>query len=72
VHCDVKKYKLVIGRNIQVLRRKAGLSQADLSDRCGIYRTYLSRIESGDANPSLIVLVALADSLGVKPESFFE
>jgi transcriptional regulator with XRE-family HTH domain len=27
----------------------------------------LSRIESGSANPTLLVLVALADSLGVPP-----
>jgi transcriptional regulator with XRE-family HTH domain len=38
-----------------------------LASRCGIFRTYLSRIESGAANPSLGVLVTLADALGVEP-----
>jgi transcriptional regulator with XRE-family HTH domain len=43
------------------------LTQDLLADRCGIYRTYLSRIEMGQANPTLLVLVALANSLDVQP-----
>lgn len=60
-------YKEVVGKRIKELRLEAALSQEVLSERCGIFRTYLSRIESGAANPTLIVLVALAHSLGVKP-----
>lgn len=51
----------------QGITENAELSQEVLSERCGIFRTYLSRIESGAANPTLLVLVALADSLGVPP-----
>ena len=61
-------YKLIVGKRIKGLRQEAELSQEVLSERCGIYRTYLSRIESGSANPTLLVLVALADSLGVAPD----
>jgi transcriptional regulator with XRE-family HTH domain len=60
-------YKEAVGARIKNLRLQAELSQETLSDRCGIYRTYLSRIESGSANPTLVVLVALAHSLEVKP-----
>ena len=60
-------YKLIVGKRIKCLRQDAEISQEVLSERCGIYRTYLSRIESGSANPTLLVLVALADSLGVPP-----
>jgi len=60
-------YKRIVGQRIKGLRQEAELSQEILSERCGIYRTYLSRIESGSANPTLLVLVALADSLGVQP-----
>ena len=49
------------------MRLNAELSQEVLSERCGIFRTYLSRIESGSANPTLVVLVALAHSLNVEP-----
>ena len=60
-------YKNVVGSKVRALRLNAALSQEVLSDRCGIFRTYLSRIESGSANPTLVVLVALANSLNVEP-----
>lgn len=60
-------YKLIVGKRIKLLRQELDLSQEVLAERCGIYRTYLSRIESGSANPTLLVLVALADSLEVSP-----
>ena len=60
-------FKLVVCRRIKKLRAKANISQEVLAERCGIYRTYLSRIESGSANPTLVVLVALASTLGIKP-----
>ncbi len=60
-------YKLVVGKRIKTLRTKANISQELLAERCGIYRTYLSRIESGAANPTLVVLVALASTLGIAP-----
>ncbi|RFO94857.1 hypothetical protein DIC66_21210 [Rhodoferax lacus] len=49
---DVIDYKKLVGQRIRALRHSAHLSQEDLSERCGIYRTYLSRIESGYANPT--------------------
>lgn len=47
------------------------MRQEDLADRCGLYRTYLSRIENGTANPTLTMIQALADSLGVPITSLF-
>lgn len=41
------------------------MSQEVLAQRCGIYRTYLSRIEAGTANPTLKVLFGLATALNV-------
>ena len=60
-------YKKSVGNRIKSLRAKNSLSQEILSERCGIFRTYLSRIESGLANPTLVVLVALAHSLNIEP-----
>ena len=64
-------FKNVVGKKVRALRREAALSQETLADRCGIFRTYLSRIESGSANPSIGVLVALANSLSVSPHELF-
>ena len=58
-------FKKVVGKQVRRLRLQAGLTQDVLSERCGIYRTYLSRIEAGSANPTLLVLIALASTLEV-------
>lgn len=63
-HSEVD-FKKVVGKRVKTLRLKAGLTQDVLSERCGIYRTYLSRIEAGSANPTLLVMIALASTLGV-------
>ncbi len=64
---DTVNSKAIVGETIRELRRQRALSQDELAARCGIYRTYLSRIETGEANPTLIVLVALAGALMVTP-----
>ena len=55
-----------LSRQVKTYRSEAGMTQQVLAERSGIYRTYLSRIESGDANPSIGVLVALATTLNVE------
>jgi DNA-binding XRE family transcriptional regulator len=61
----------VLGRQVKRLRRENGLTQEALADRCDIYRTYLSRIEGGTANPSLSVLVGIARFLRVEIQVLF-
>jgi transcriptional regulator with XRE-family HTH domain len=60
-----------LSRQVKAFRGEAGLTQQALAERCGIYRTYLSRIESGDANPSIGVLIALANTLNIEIYKFF-
>ncbi|WAL65441.1 helix-turn-helix transcriptional regulator [Amycolatopsis cynarae] len=49
-------------------RRSPGLRRVDLASRAGISVEYLTRIEQGrDRNPSVAVLVALADALSLDP-----
>jgi DNA-binding XRE family transcriptional regulator len=47
------------------LRRRRGLSQADLAARVGIDRVSLARLEAGSTDPHLSTARALAQSLGV-------
>ncbi|MGH6637344.1 MAG: helix-turn-helix domain-containing protein [Polaromonas sp.] len=54
-----------LGLRIKQLRADYPLTQEELADRCGLFRTYMSRIESGLANPTLTVLHALAKGLEV-------
>ncbi len=48
------------------------MTQEDLAERCGLFRTYLSRIETGVANPTLTMIHALAASLKVPVTALFE
>lgn len=60
-------YKRLFGARVRELRRGCHLTQDALAEHCGIFRTYLSRIELGLANPTLLVMVALANALSVEP-----
>lgn len=53
------------GRRIRALRAVRGMTQEDLAARCGLFRTYMSRIETGQANPTLLIIHALAVCLDV-------
>ncbi|UFH28538.1 helix-turn-helix domain-containing protein [Pseudomonas sp. CIP-10] len=49
-----------------------GMSQEAFADRCGFARTYMSRIETGGANPSINAIKVLADALGVSISALFK
>jgi len=53
-----------VGRNVRQHRRRCGLSQEELAHRCGLDRTYVSGIERGRRNPTVLVLEQLAAALG--------
>lgn len=59
------------GLKIKNLRSASGLSQEAFADKCGFARTYMSRIETGIANPSLDAIETLATALGQTPEELF-
>ena len=48
------------------------MSQEAFADKCGLARSYMSRIERGGANPSLDAIEDLADALGVEVKALFE
>lgn len=54
---------LQLGERVRLLRRQVGLSQEELAHRSGMDRTYISQIERGVCNPSLIALLNVAKAL---------
>ncbi len=48
------------------IRLARGLSQRDLARVCGIPQSEISRIESGNANPTIKSLHALGSTLGIE------
>jgi transcriptional regulator with XRE-family HTH domain len=56
----------ILAKNVRILRKEIGLSQEELAFQCDIDRTYISKVERGIANPSLLVLLKIADILKVE------
>lgn len=61
-----------VGICVRRRRLALGLSQVEFAERAGFYQTYLSRIENGNANPTLNALDVLAAALGVTIFELFE
>jgi len=57
--------KRLLGARIKEIRRKQRLSQEKLAERAGISAQYISNIERGRENPTLDLLLRLADALKV-------
>lgn len=58
--------RVTVGLNVRRLRKAAGLSQEELAHRAGLDRTYVSGVERGIRNPTVLVLQDLAGGLGVQ------
>lgn len=54
-----------IGQNICTLRKRAQLRQIDLAVAVGIDCSYLSTIENGKRNPTVLLLQNIATALNV-------
>jgi transcriptional regulator with XRE-family HTH domain len=66
---DIRK---LVGSNIRRLRLAAGLTQAELAERMGVDRGYVSGLELGQRNPTIVTLWHTAQALGTKVQPFFE
>ena len=54
-----------LGANIRQLRDQKNWSQEELAERTGLHRTYISSLERGLRNPTVIVLEKIARAYNV-------
>jgi transcriptional regulator with XRE-family HTH domain len=59
-------------RRLRQSRAAAGLTQAALAERAQLAQPYLSQLERGIREPSIVTVVHLAKALGVKPGTLLE
>lgn len=64
--------KEILAENIRHLRVKAGLTQAQLSDRTGINTRHLSQLENRPQNITVDTIERLAKGLGVAPSALLD
>lgn len=62
----------LLSANIKRLREDAGLSQKALADQSGVPRPTIAHLESGQANPTLSVVLKVAAALGVGVDHLVE
>ena len=61
-----------LGRNLRRLREEKGWSQEAFADEAGIHRTYVSDLERGVRNPTIIIVEKLARPFGVTAGSLLD
>jgi transcriptional regulator with XRE-family HTH domain len=66
---EVKKR---LGARLRAIRKSKKLSQEAVALSCDLDRSYLGRIERGEANVSLINIERIAEALGVGAGELFE
>lgn len=54
-----------VGVNVRKHREERGWSQEGLAFECGLHRTYVSGVERGIRNPTVVVLQKIAKALKV-------
>lgn len=59
--------RLLVGRNVKRIRTARGLTQEELAERSGFSQQYLSDLERGRRNPTIVSLWELAQALAATP-----
>lgn len=59
---DMRK---LVGENFARIRQQKGLTQEEVSERAGFSQQYISGLEQGKRNPTIVTVYELAQALGV-------
>lgn len=70
-HTERSQHVKQIGLRIRKVREYKGLSLTEVATKCGISKGYLSTIEKGSANPTVGVLVDIAEAMEAFLAEFF-
>jgi transcriptional regulator with XRE-family HTH domain len=57
--------RALVGGNVRRIRQKKGLTQEQFSEKSGFTQQYISGLEQGRRNPTVVTLFELASALGV-------
>lgn len=63
--------KVAVGKRIKYLRNQMQISQEELADKASIDRTYITSVECGKRNISIVNIEKIANALGVTISEFF-
>ena len=63
--------KILVGKRVKELRNNLGLSQEELADLANLDRTYITSVECGKRNISIVNIEKLTIALKVTLKEFF-
>lgn len=63
---DMRK---LVGENVKNARIAMGITQEELAERSGFSQQYISGVECGRRNPTIVTIYELAQALGVSHEA---
>jgi transcriptional regulator with XRE-family HTH domain len=61
-----------LGNNLKKIRLEKGMSQGDICRATGMDRGYISRVESGQKNPTISNLEKIAKALKISPDELLK
>ena len=59
----------LVGSNVRAFRLAKGWTQERFAEKSGFSQQYISGLESGRRNPTIVSLFELAQALGTTPEA---
>lgn len=62
----------IVGENVRRYRLAAKLSQEEIAARMEYEQGYISGLEAGRRNPTIVTLALVAQALGIKPSLLLE
>lgn len=57
--------RILVGRNVKRFRQRKGLTQEQFAEVSGFSQQYISSLENGRRNPTVVTLYELATALGI-------
>lgn len=68
----MKDIRILYGEKLKYFRKKQDLSQEELGFKSSLHRTYISEVERGRRNISIVNIDKIAKALGLKVKEFFD
>lgn len=65
---DITKF----GKALRKIRMQKKKSQGDIAKKLGVHRSYISGLERGKRNPSLLTIKKVAKAIGVEPKDLVD
>jgi transcriptional regulator with XRE-family HTH domain len=63
---------LTIGKRLRQYRKKANLTQEEVSFRSGLHHTYIGQLERGEKNATIESIAKLSRAFGISLEELFK